>query len=85
MNITKKHLTPLLLAGVAAAAIATAPIAAADPATSGCSDAAADSMCQSPGNVEINDSPGPVQYQSPYPYWEGGSYGGFHGGMGGHR
>jgi hypothetical protein len=87
MKITKKHITPLFLA--AAAAIATAPIAAADPATSqsACSSAASDTICQSPGNVQINDSPGPVQFQPQYPYWEGDSYGGFArgGSHGGHR
>jgi hypothetical protein len=45
-----------------------------------------------PGNVQINDSPGPVQYSPQYPYAEGdyiggyGAYGhgGFGGGFGGH-
>jgi hypothetical protein len=79
---------PLILAAVAAATISAAPIAMADPTAdqSTCSDAAPDSICQSPGNVEINDSPGPVEYQPLYPYWEGDNFGGFHGGFhGGHR
>ena len=47
----------------------------------------ADTQCQTPGNVQINDSPPPVQYTPQYPYWEGGYFGGysgFHAG-GGHR
>jgi hypothetical protein len=81
MQIRKKYLTPLFLSAAAAAAIASAPIAAADsaPDQSNCSAAASDTICQSPGNVEINDSPPPVAYQPQYPYWEGG-FGGFHGG-----
>ena len=63
----------MLLAAAAATAIAAAPIAAADPAPdqSSCSDATPDSICQTPGDVEINDSPPPVEYQPQYPYWEG--------------
>jgi hypothetical protein len=63
------HITPLLAAGAAALAIAAAPIAAAAPTTGqSCSASGAGStasICQSPGNAQINDSPPPVQY---YPY-----------------
>ena len=74
-----RHITPLLVAGAAAAAIAAAPTAmaapAADPAAAqqSCADTGGGGTeCQSPGNVQINDSPGPVQYSPQYPYWEGG-------------
>lgn len=83
--------TPIIIAAAAVAAIAAAPIAAAapSPVQAACSTGSPDSMCQTPGNVEINDSPGNVQGTLAYPYWEGGDFGGyrgggFHGG-GGHR
>jgi hypothetical protein len=60
MHIKPSYLTPLLATAAAAAAIAAAPIAAADP-TQSCAGA----VCQSPGNVQINNSPPPVQF---YPY-----------------
>jgi hypothetical protein len=57
------YIAPLL----AAVAIAAAPTAAAAQTCSG-------NICQSPGNVQINDAPPPVSYQ-PYgamPYLLGG-------------
>jgi hypothetical protein len=87
-----KYLTPLLAAGAAAAAIATAPAALAAPtaaanppqAQESCIDLSSGSQCQSPGNVQINDSPaGPIYpYYGDYPFY-GGYYGGYHGGYGG--
>jgi hypothetical protein len=60
------YVTPLL-AAVAAAMIATAPTAAADPTQSICmSMGSSKTQCQTPGNVEINDSPPPVHYK---PQW----------------
>jgi hypothetical protein len=91
MRIKLNFITPLLAAGVAAAAIATAPTVAANPpqAQESCIDLGSYTQCQSPGNVQINDSPGYPQY--PYFYYpsyggdfDGGFHGGFHGG-GGHR
>jgi len=89
MRMTVSFLTPLLGAAAAAAAIIAAPIAAAASTGPGaiqqsCSTSGSGTVCQSPGNAEINDSPPPVGY---YPY--GGDAfllggGGFHGG-GGHR
>jgi hypothetical protein len=83
MRIRLNYLAPLLGAGAVAAAIAAAPIAAADTGMS-----CAGNVCQSPGNVQINDNPPPVGF---YPYGGdafllggGGFGGGFHGG-GGHR
>jgi hypothetical protein len=50
-------------------AIVVAPIAAAaapsGPPSQSCGQSGAGTECQSPGNVEINDSPPPVSY---YPY-----------------
>jgi hypothetical protein len=81
------YLASVLAVGAAAAAIGLAPIASAadTPSTqTSCTDAGTDTVCQSPGNVQINDSP-PVDFTPQYPYWEGGyGYGGgYHGG--GHR
>jgi hypothetical protein len=60
------YLAPLLTAGAAAVAIAAAPIAAAAPTTGqSCGASGTGTVCQSPGNVQINDAPPPVQF---YPY-----------------
>lgn len=88
MGIRLSYLTPLLAAGTAAAAIVLAPTAMADdtngpdPATQSCSTGS-DTICETPGNVEINDSPPAVQYSPQYPYFEGGYFDGAH--RGGHR
>jgi hypothetical protein len=96
MRIKLNYITPLLAAGAAAAAIATAPTALAAPtgaanppqAQESCIDLGTDTQCQSPGNVQINDTPAYPQYPYfPYPYYggdfDGGFHGGFHGGFGG--
>ena len=52
-----------------------------------CTSAGLDTVCSSPGNVQINDSP-PVQFGPQYPYWDGDYFGGYgYGGVhaGGHR
>ncbi|MDT5081788.1 MAG: hypothetical protein QOJ80_6425 [Mycobacterium sp.] len=60
------YITPLLAGVAATVAIAAAPIAAAAPTTGqSCNASGAGTICQSPGNTQINDSPPPVQY---YPY-----------------
>ncbi len=95
MRIRMNYLTPLLVAGAAAAAIATAPAALAAPtgaanprqAQLSCLDLNSGSQCQSPGNIQINDSPqGPIYpYYGDYPFYGGyyGYHGGYHGGYGG--
>jgi hypothetical protein len=76
MRIKVTCVTPLLAAGAAAIAIAAAPIAAAAPAVppgpvqQSCSASGSGTICQSPGNAQINDAPPPVSF---YPY--GGSAG----------
>jgi hypothetical protein len=61
----------LLGATAIAAAIAAAPSAAADPGSAttpsqqSCTANASGTLCQSPGNTQINNAPPPVQY---YPY-----------------
>ena len=87
MRIKLTYLTPVFAAGAAAVAITAAPIAAAaptpvhtDPVQQSCVSNGAGTECQSPGNVEINDSPPPVSYD-PYGY-DGFLLGGF--GYGGH-
>ena len=92
MRIKLNYITPLLAAGATAAAIATAPTALAAPtgaanppqAQESCIDLGTDTQCQSPGNVQINDTPAYPQYPYfPYPYYGGDFDGGFHGGFGG--
>jgi hypothetical protein len=67
MRMRVVYITPLLGAAAAAAVISGAPIAAAAPATSqqNCSASGAGTVCESPGNTQINDAPPPVQF---YPY-----------------
>jgi hypothetical protein len=71
MRINLGYLAPILGAGAAVAAIAAAPIAAASPTapsatpTQSCTTSGSGTLCQSPGNVQINDAPPPVQF---YPY-----------------
>jgi hypothetical protein len=72
MPIKVRHVTPLLGAAVIAAGIAAAPIAMADTGAQAtakpqqsCAGSGAGTICQSPGNVQINDAPPPAQF---YPY-----------------
>ncbi|HYR14886.1 MAG TPA: hypothetical protein VEQ67_11800 [Mycobacterium sp.] len=58
------YFTALFGAVTAAGAIAAAPVAAADTGQS-CSADGSGSICQSPGNAQINDAPPPVNF---YPY-----------------
>jgi hypothetical protein len=77
MRIKLTYITPLL-AAAAAVAIAAAPTAAAANGQT-CSG----NICQSPGNVQINNTPPPVQYY-PYgnmPFLLGGHGGGLLGGF----
>ena len=93
MRIKLNYITPLLAVGAAAAAIVAAPTALAAPTGAAnppqvqqsCIDLGTDTQCQSPGNVQINDSPAYPQYPYLYPYY-GGDFDfdhGFHGGFGG--
>ena len=84
MRTKLRYMTPLLGAAAAAVAIIAAPIAAAAPSgpsapTQSCGASGMGTVCQSPGNVEINDSPPPVNF---YPYGGEafllGGYGGGH-------
>jgi hypothetical protein len=83
------YMTTLLSAAAAALAIGAAPIASAadnGPATTqqSCGTSGTGTVCESPGNVQINDSPPPVGF---YPYGGdafllgGGGGGGFHAGV----
>ena len=95
MRINRNHITAILAAGAAAVAIAAAPTASAAP-TAGAQSCSAvgngGTECQSPGNVQIYDSPPPVDID-PYGgyglalggFGDGFRGGGFHGGGGGHR
>ena len=73
MRINLTYIGPLLAAGAAAVAIAAAPTAAAAIGQT-CSG----TICQSPGNVQINNAPPPVQY---YPYGNMPFLLGGHGGL----
>jgi hypothetical protein len=80
MRIKLTDITPLLAAAAAALAIAAAPTAVA--ATNG-QQSCSRNICQSPGNVQINNTPPPVQYY-PYgtmPFLLGGHGGGLLGGL----
>ena len=80
MRIRTSYIATLLATGAAAFAIAAAPTALADTAMS-CNSIGAGTECQSPGNVQIDDSPPAISYE-PYgdmPFLLGG-FGGFHGG-----
>ena len=72
MRINFVHVTPLFGAAAVAAAIAVAPIASAAPGPQApaqpqqsCTGSGGGTICQSPGNVQINDAPPPAQF---YPY-----------------
>jgi len=87
MRCKLTYIASLLAAGVTATAIIAAPIASAASTDQSCAGSGAGTICQSPGNVQIDDSPGPAQA---YPYGGeafllggGGFGGGFHGGFGG--
>jgi hypothetical protein len=78
MRINLNYIAPLLAAGAAALAIAAAPTAAAASTGQTCSG----NICESPGNVQINNAPPPVSY---HPYGDMpfllGDHGGLPGGM----
>jgi hypothetical protein len=80
------YIAPLLTAAAAAVAITAAPIAAAAtaPNQGACDAGVSGSICSTPGNVEINDSPPGVSFD---PYGDDGFLlgygGGFRGGFGG--
>ena len=64
MHTTRKRIAPLLAAVAVAAAIGSAPVAAADepdqpsPPNQSCSQlGAAEYKCESPGNAQLNDAP----------------------------
>ena len=66
MRIKLNYVAPLFAAAAAAVAIAAAPTAAAAPTPpqESCNYVGGsfqDSQCQTPGNVQINDAPPPVQ------------------------
>jgi hypothetical protein len=99
MRIKSTYIATLLAAGATAVAISAAPIAgaASTPTQGACDAGVSGSICATPGNVEINDSPPAVNYD---PYGDdgfllgygggfhgggfGGGFGGGHGGGGGH-
>jgi hypothetical protein len=63
------HFIPPLAIAAAAAAIIAAPTAAAAPSQLTCTYlGGSNTQCQTPGNVQINDSP-TVQYAPQYPFY----------------
>jgi hypothetical protein len=94
MTIKLRYITPLLGVAVAGMAIAAAPVAGATTSIIPNQESCAGTVCESPGNVQINDAPPAAAF---YPYggsafllgsggFVGGGGGGFHGhGGGGHR
>jgi hypothetical protein len=67
MNI-RNLVTPLLIAGASAVAIAVAPLAEAAPT---CTSTGLASVCESDGNAQISATPPPVDYQAQYPFFGG--------------
>ena len=72
MAIKLGYFAPILGAAAVAAAISAAPIASAAPGAQAastpqqsCTGSGSGTICQSPGNAQINDAPPPVQF---YPY-----------------
>ncbi|CAN5712054.1 hypothetical protein BH09ACT8_BH09ACT8_11860 [soil metagenome] len=91
MNVKRNYIAGLLAAGVGAVAIAAAPLAAAAPAPAptaavqqSCSSSGSASLCQSPGNAQLNAATPPVSFD-PYGGEEFlmGGYGGYRGGVAG--
>lgn len=90
MRTTLRHITPLLVAGAGSLAMALAPIASAAPtpqsdpgsAQTTCNNSGPGTECQTPGNVQINDSM-PPDFEPQYPMFSLYGYG--HGYGGGHR
>ena len=79
MRLGLNYIAPLLAAGAAVVAIAAAPIATAAPVSPGdhsqvqqsCANlGGTQSVCQTPGNVQVNDAPPQVDY---FPYAGGGT------------
>jgi hypothetical protein len=94
MRIRNSHIATLLATGAVALAVVAAPTAsAATLANNGmsCSDTGGGTECQTPGNVQLDDSPPPVAFE-PYGdyglllggFGNPGFHGGFHGGGGSH-
>ena len=72
MGIKFGHFAPILGAAAVAAAVSAAPIASAAPGAQSpptpqqsCTGSGPGTICQSPGNAQINDAPPPVQF---FPY-----------------
>jgi hypothetical protein len=81
MRIRTSYITTLMATGAAAFAIAAAPTALADTGMS-CNSTVSGSECQSPDNVQFDDSPPNVGFD---PYGDYGlALGGFGGGGGFH-
>src|SRR6476620_1328854 len=84
MRCKLTYIASLLAAGVTATAIIAAPIASAASNRSSVAGNGGRTNRQAPGNVQIDDSPGPAQA---YPYGGeafllgGGGFGGFGGGF----
>jgi hypothetical protein len=64
MRTKLTYLTALFGGAAAALAVLAAPVAAADTGQS-CTANGSGTVCQSPGNAQINDAPPPVNF---YPY-----------------
>lgn len=70
MSIKLRHLTPFLVAGAAATAIAVAPTAQAAQGSSTCRDNGTASVCEKTGHASIFSSP---QNSGPNQPMRGGS------------
>lgn len=88
MRITMRYMTPFLGAAAAVVAISAAPVAGAATTILPNQESCTGVVCQSPGNVQINDaSPAPAFYPyggSAFLLGGGDGYFGGKGGGGGH-
>ena len=78
MRVKRRYLPPMLLAAAAAASVAIAPAALAEQSCT--YPSANSSVCQTPGNVQIVNSPPSVDYAPQFPYFGGGLLIFYHGG-----
>jgi len=62
----RSFISPLLVAGASAVAIAVAPLAEAAPS---CTSTGLASVCESAGNAQISATPPPIDYQAQYPFF----------------
>jgi hypothetical protein len=83
MRSKSTHIASVMAAMAVGAVLVAVPISSATSIDESCQGTGGGTVCQSPGNVQLNDSPAPVPF---YPFGGeafllgGNGFGGFHGG-----